>query len=141
MHNSNKQKHLEMIQIIINRMGSNSFVFKGWSITIITGISAFAAKDSRLELILIPAVATLLFWAVDAYYLMLERQFRDLYKNTAGKDEQDIDFLMIISPSFSKWFLTLWRPILAVFYITILIMLSVLFMLLGGYTIEIHHAT
>lgn len=124
---SDKHKHLGMIQAVINRMGSNSFVFKGWSITIIAGISAFAANDSNPKLILIPMIATLLFWSVDAYYLMLEREFRKLYQKTAAKVESEIDFLMSIEDtSPGNWFKTLWRPILAFFYGLILVILALL---------------
>lgn len=126
-----KRKHLEMIQNIINRMASNSFVFKGWSITIIAGISTFAAKDSNLALILIPFVSTILFWGVDAYYLMMERSFRDYYKTVAKKPTNKIDFLM--KPKnigFKRWFITLWRPILISFYGVVLVMLAILYFIL-----------
>ena len=33
-----KIKYLEMIQNVINRMAKNSFLLKGWSITLLTGI-------------------------------------------------------------------------------------------------------
>ena len=36
----NKLKHLQMIQGIINRMASNSFALKGWSVTLVAGIFA-----------------------------------------------------------------------------------------------------
>ncbi len=78
-----KLKHLDMIQGVINRMASNSFVFKGWSITIIAGLSAFAAKDTNNRLLVLSVVATILFWLVDAYYLSLERAYRDLYDKVA----------------------------------------------------------
>lgn len=137
-HYSDKHKHLEMIQAVINRMGSNSFVFKGWSITIITGISAFVANDKNLSLILIPFIATILFWSVDAYYLMLEREFRKLYKTVAAKNEDDIDFqLKAGDTSFSNWFKTVWRPILAVFYGVILLMLVVLAYVLSDITLNV----
>ena len=31
-----KIKHLEMIQAVIVRMGNNSFLLKGWSVTLIS---------------------------------------------------------------------------------------------------------
>ena len=34
-------KHLEMIQAIIERMGNNSFIIKGWSFTSIGALFAF----------------------------------------------------------------------------------------------------
>lgn len=127
-----KHKHLEMIQAVINRMASNSFVFKGWSITIIAGISAFAAQGTSLGLLLIPVGATLLFWAVDAYCLMLERAFRDLYKYVAKRPNSRIDFLMNVeNVGFKSWLSTLFtRPVLVAFYGVILLLLGVLFVIL-----------
>ena len=34
----NKIKHLELIQGIINRMAGNSFMLKGWAVTLVAGI-------------------------------------------------------------------------------------------------------
>lgn len=42
-----KLKHLEMIQGVINRMASNSFLLKGWSVTLISALFALAAKDTN----------------------------------------------------------------------------------------------
>ena len=42
-----KLKHLEMIQAVINRMASNSFVFKGWSVSIIAGLSEVYRRWTR----------------------------------------------------------------------------------------------
>ena len=36
-----KLKHLEMVQGVINRMASNSFMLKGWAVTLVAGIFAF----------------------------------------------------------------------------------------------------
>lgn len=113
-----KYKHLEMIQAIINRMASNSFVFKGWAVTIIAGISAFAAKDSNKRLLLVAFFATLLFWAVDAYYLSLERGYRSLYKLVSEKKSRNIDFSMSLNEHDIKpsWFGAVKSPVLAGFY-------------------------
>lgn len=128
-----KLKHLEMIQGVINRMASNSFVFKGWSITIIAGLTAFATKDTNLKLIAVSVVATVIFWLVDAYYLMLERAFRELYKNVASKKPRDIDFLMNAPGiGFSNWLKTLFRPILYLFYGSVLVLLYLTFLMLRG---------
>ena len=85
-----KIKQLEMLQAVINRMASNSFVFKGWSVTIIAGLSAFATSDSNKKLLLVAFLATLLLWAVDAYYLSLERQYRLLYEKRAKQKPKEI---------------------------------------------------
>lgn len=136
----NKRKHLEMIQVVINRMASNSFLFKGWSITIIAGISAFATKDTNTLLMTVPIVATILFWGVDAYYLMLERAFRNLYDDVAEKDESNVDFKMRVNNiGLRIWLRTaLTRPILLVFYFTVLVTLIVLTLALNGVKIEVN---
>jgi hypothetical protein len=113
-----KLKHLEMIQAIINRMASNSFVFKGWSVTILAGLSAFAAKDASKKFLVVAFFATMLFWMVDAYYLSLEREYRKLYEKVAKKEPKQIDFSMKLPP-YSKvraWFSSLTAPIMTGFY-------------------------
>lgn len=40
-----KLKILEMIQGIVNRMSSNSFTLKGWSITLVAAIFALSIQD------------------------------------------------------------------------------------------------
>ena len=39
MNNTEKViRHLELIQAIVNRMGSNSFLLKGWSMALVVGV-------------------------------------------------------------------------------------------------------
>ena len=133
-----KRKHLEMIQGIINRMASNSFLFKGWSITIIAGISAFAAKDSIGALMLVPIISTILFWGVDAYYLMLERAYRHHYNNVAILNPSKIDYSMKVDKaSFGTWIKTFFgRPVLVLFYGVVLVMLVALTMSINNFHME-----
>ncbi|MDD5007970.1 MAG: hypothetical protein PHU49_09535 [Syntrophorhabdaceae bacterium] len=44
----NKQSHLGMIQGVVNRLSSNSFLLKGWSVVLASAMFAFAAKDSKM---------------------------------------------------------------------------------------------
>lgn len=77
--NANRLKHLEMLQQVITRMANNSFLIKGWSITLVSALLAFAAKDEihiMAWIALLPCVA---FWILDAYFLRQERLFRKLY--------------------------------------------------------------
>lgn len=135
-----KVKHLEMIQAVINRLASNQFLFKGWSITIIATIATVATSSSRPILMTIPIMATLLFWFVDAYYLMLERAFRTLYRKTINNDSEIMDYDMDVSSfgvKFVDWWKTLWRPILFVFYVSVLIMLAILSLSLSNIGVEV----
>ncbi len=129
MGNENKHKHLEMIQGVITRMGSNSFIIKGWSITAIGAMYAYwLAKRDYLILVLILGVV-LLFWFHDAYYLYLERGFRNLYDEVRKKDDDKIDFGM--TPIFKEKVICIaMRPILRWSYgIVILITIVLLFIL------------
>jgi len=118
-----KLKHLEFIQAAISRMATNSFLFKGWAITIAAGLSAFGAANTKASLLTIALVSTVMFWALDAYYLWLERGFVDLHKKVAAKKEADIDFSMQIDKTCAtcKWFKTCWRPHLFLFYGTLIV--------------------
>lgn len=89
----NKRHHLLMIQGIIERMGKNSFSLKEWSIGIMIAIFAFAGKNTH-KAVIITLIPLIVFWFLDAYYLMLERKFRALYDDIRLKDESRIDFNM-----------------------------------------------
>jgi len=84
-----KLKHLEFIQGVITRMSTNSFLFKGWAITVAVGLSAFATtSSSRATKAALGAaiVSTFLFWGLDGYYLWIECRYRCLYKRIAESE-------------------------------------------------------
>jgi len=113
-----KLKHLEFIQAAIARMATNSFLFKGWAITIAAGLSAFAAVNSRTALLVVALVSTAMFWGLDGYYLWLERGFVALHNEVAAKSEADIDFSMRIDRTHAvrRWLKTCRRYHLLAFY-------------------------
>ena len=118
-----KRSHLEFIQGVINRLSSNTFLFKGWSITIIGAVfTAMITTNNNGFLWLILGIV-LMFWAIDAYYLMLERGYRKLYEQVAETSSEKIDYGMNIGQfiNFSAWLEALRRPVLLLFYGVILI--------------------
>lgn len=98
MDTPNKHKHLEFIQTSINRMSGNLFLLKGWSITLIAGLFALAAKDTNKAYILIAYFPLFIFWTLDGYFLSMERRFRALYEHVRKLDEAAIDFSMATGP-------------------------------------------
>jgi hypothetical protein len=98
-----KLKHLDYIQAAISRMATNSFLFKGWAITIAAALSAFAAVDTKIALLIIALASTVMFWGLDGYYLWLERGFVKLHNEVAAKDEANIDFSMKIDKTDAAW--------------------------------------
>ena len=89
-----KNLYLQMIQGIVNRMASNSFMLKGWAVTLIAGIFALASKDSDKMYFLIAYIPIIIFWGLDAYYLMQERLFRNLFDGVRCINDSEIDFSM-----------------------------------------------
>ena len=88
----NKHKHLELVQCVINRMANNSFMLKGWAVTLVAGIFALAGKDTDKLYFLVTYVPVLVFWGLDAYYLLQERLYRSLYEKVRETEEDHIDF-------------------------------------------------
>ncbi len=87
-------KHLEMIENVIARMGNNSFQLKGWAVTLVAIVGAFASQGSDRRFFLVAFIPLIAFWFLDAFYLQMERKYKILYKNTATKNENEIDFDM-----------------------------------------------
>lgn len=85
-----KLKHLEFIQNVITRMNSNSFLIKGWMITLVSALSAIADQSSKEHYL----VVILVFWFLDGFFLSQERQYRALYNTVSIKKKEEIDFSM-----------------------------------------------
>ncbi len=73
------EKYLDHIQAVITRHNSNSFMIKGWTITICTAILAIAGTWKEPLLSLIALVPITVFWVLDSFYLANERCFVSLY--------------------------------------------------------------
>lgn len=91
----NKCRYLEMIQGVINRMAANSFSLKGWAVTLVAGILVLADKDRWY--FLIAYIPIIVFWGLDAYYLLLERRYRALYDKARMMNDEHIDFSMNVN--------------------------------------------
>lgn len=90
----NKHKHLDYIQGVINRMAGNSFALKGWAVTLISGIFVLAGKDTDKMYFLVAYIPIIVFWGLDAFYLLQERLYRSLYDKVRNMKENEIDFSM-----------------------------------------------
>jgi len=88
----NKRKHLEFIQNIITRMNTNSFMIKGWSVTLVGALFGLAADKANIKFAIIAYLPVILFWGLDAFFLSQEKQYRKLYEKVASTPEEKIDF-------------------------------------------------
>jgi hypothetical protein len=89
------ETYLGLIQGIITRMATNSFMIKGWSLTVIVALIAFASSinpstDDLQVLILISISTVIIFFYMDAYFFYQENLYRDLYNEAILKEFPDI---------------------------------------------------
>lgn len=89
-----KLKHLELVQGVINRMAHCSFLLKGWSVILVSGLFALAAKEANPLFVYIAYLPVITFWILDGYYLYQERLYRKLYSEVRQTSSKDIDFSM-----------------------------------------------
>lgn len=127
----NKIKHLEFIQNIIARQAKNSFLLKGWIITIIVALLTFTSKDVTFKSILCIYALIFIFWMLDSYFVWQERLFRALYDYVRNLNENKIDFNMNVK-SFKKnkdcswWDISISRTLL-IFYISLMVFTMLFF--------------
>ena len=73
-------EHLKLIETVTGRMASNSFLIKGWTVTLVAGLNAFASTKSDHRVAWIAVGVVVVFAVLDAFYLALERSYRELYE-------------------------------------------------------------
>ena len=69
-------KEIDIIQDIIKRMAYDSFLIKGWAISLVVITLLLRGIEYQVYLAFIPLIV---FWFLDAYYLWQERMYRKLY--------------------------------------------------------------
>ena len=115
----NREKHLELIQGVINRMASNSFHLKGWSVVLVSALFALAASDTNADFVLLAFLPAIAFWVLDGYFLQQERMYRKLYDAVRSKSDTDSDFTMDASKykgEVESWPATCWSTTLRFFH-------------------------
>ncbi|MEW4286184.1 hypothetical protein [Priestia koreensis] len=119
-----------MIQNVITRMASNSFLLKGWTINLVVGLLAFAnIEDMNSKYIILALIPGFFFWILDGFFIHQEWLFRALYEHTANLDENQLNFSMDIKEFKTKsrnWCKGIFSKTLLLFYLPILVVLVML---------------
>lgn len=79
------QTHLGIMQNVIQRMSANSTNSKAWCVSLVAAILVIVADKGKPDYALIALLPTILFTALDTYYLALEKAFRNSYNNFISK--------------------------------------------------------
>jgi hypothetical protein len=114
---SQSEKHLEFLQSVISRLARNSFLIKGWTVTLVAALFALASKDTEAGYVIVAYLPTVMFWALDAYYLRQERLFRALYDQ--ARTSREIDFSMdtsVVEQEVSSWLGVAFSRTILLFY-------------------------
>lgn len=84
MENNNIEilhKEIDLIQACIGRMAQNSFLIKGWLITLIAVVLALLPESFNIRgLCIVGFTITICFWYLDAFFLKTERLYRWKYE-------------------------------------------------------------
>jgi hypothetical protein len=91
-------KHLEFIQAIVTRLSGNSFLIKGWAITVAAAFYAYVATHLNWRVALVALLPSCAFWYLDSYFLWLERLFRCLYNDVRKAEVATEPFSMDTRP-------------------------------------------
>jgi hypothetical protein len=134
--NEGRIKHLEMIQAVITKMSNNSFLIKGWCVTLVAGLLALSAKDSNHTLVFIAYLPLLMMWGMDAFFLRQERLFRKLYNECCERLGEPADFSMStvgLERQVEPWIRVMLSKMLILFYGTMVVALLIATAVLRGW--------
>ena len=128
-------RHLEMIQNIIDRMGRNSFMLKGWAVVLMAASIWLLARSGTTDgygnsgcIRVGISFAVIWLWVLDGYFLRQERLFRKVYDKV--RKGESTDFSMNPSEFVEQtpnWLSTCigWNPApntLVIFYAPLILM-------------------
>ena len=129
-NNERVVKHLEFIQGVVNRLGSNAFLLKGWSMTVLVAgaLLMVRLRPDQPLLVLTLLVPVFGFWLLDAYFLWQERLFRAEYDRVRQQDETDFTMNPVQHRDKPKhsWLATFFSVTLVIFYVIEILFVAVL---------------
>lgn len=79
------QNYLSTLQGVINRMAANSASCKNWCVSIVSAILVFSTSTKQPQSMWVALIPCILFAWLDAYYLSIERQVVQLYRDAVKK--------------------------------------------------------
>jgi hypothetical protein len=118
-----KLAHLQMVQGVVSRVSTNSFLLKGWSVVLVSALFAIAATNSKPQFVYLAYFPAAAFWIPDGYFLRQERLFRELYDRVRQMRDEEVDFSMdtsVVKDKVSSWPHVMLSETLLIFHGTVL---------------------
>ena len=128
-------EEVKTIQEIIKRMASNSFMLKGWAVTLVTATLLLKVATDNKYAVLIGFIPLVSFWMLDAFYLRQEKLYRKLYEwtilNRLTDNENTRKCFDMSTSQFNYEIFSIYKlmfsPTLRVFYIPTALLLLIYF--------------
>lgn len=99
------EKEIDLIQSCINRMAQNSFLIKGWMISLVAVVVALLPEKVTLDiriLCIVGFVITICFWYLDAFFLRMETLYRWKYSWVIKNRQSTLDYAYDLDPHNSQ---------------------------------------
>lgn len=100
IENEALHKEIDLIQTCITRMAGNSFLLKGWMLTVVAAVWAFTiSANSTITVCAALLIIILAFWHLDAFFLRTEKMYRKMYEWVLIERKKDNEaFLYDLNP-------------------------------------------
>ncbi|MDP8226167.1 MAG: hypothetical protein P9L89_00790 [Candidatus Celaenobacter polaris] len=101
MKNEILHKEIDLIQSCIKRMANNSFIIKGWTISLIVIVLSLSLKV-YVNLILLSFIllfTVLAFWFLDSFFLQTEKKYRKMHEWVIKNRENSNEYLYDLNPA------------------------------------------
>lgn len=83
-------KEIDLIQACISRMAHNSFLLKGWTISLLAVLLAlFGTNTDPIFICLVILIPLVSFWYLDSFFLQTEKKYRKMYEWILEKRSND----------------------------------------------------
>ena len=130
-------KEIDLIQACISRMAQNSFMIKGWFVSIYAVVLALLPEKVNMLLLCIAlVVVNVIFWHLDGFFLRTEKIYRKIYDWILKERPQNNRELMYqlnpakfigkIEEVESVW-KVMWSKTLRWFYLILLVIVIIVF--------------
>ena len=101
INNDVLEKEIDLIQSCVNRMAKNSFMIKGWMISLVAVIIALLPEKIGVDIRVLCIVAfavTTCFWYLDGFFLKMEKLYRWKYAWVIKNRPQTMELAYDLNP-------------------------------------------
>lgn len=92
-------KEIDLVQNCITRMAQNSFMVKGWLITLLTVVLALLPEKFNLNILCVVGfISIICFWYLDGFFLKLEKLYRWKYEWIITNRPKNNNYLYDLDP-------------------------------------------